>query len=58
MGQIFNTITNGKNSMAGYESQITVDDRWAITLYVKALQRSQNATMQDVPADQRAELNR
>ena len=58
MGQIFNTITNGKNSMAGYESQITVDDRWAITIYVKALQRSQNATMQDVPADQRAELNR
>ena len=58
MGQIFNTITNGKNSMAGYESQITVEDRWAIALYVKALQRSQNATMQDVPADQRAELNR
>ena len=58
MGQIFNTITNGKNSMAGYESQITVDDRWAIVLYVRALQRSQNATMQDVPADQRAELNR
>ena len=58
IGQIYNTITNGKNSMAGYGSQIVVSDRWAIALYVKALQRSQNATLQDVPADQRSELNR
>ena len=58
IGQIYNTITNGKNSMAGYGSQVVVADRWAIALYVKALQRSQNATLQDVPADQRSELNR
>ena len=58
IGQIYNTITNGKNSMAGYGSQIVVADRWAIALYVKALQRSQNATMQDVPLDQRAKINR
>ena len=53
IGQIYNTITNGKNSMAGYGSQITREDRWAVALYVKALQRSQNAAMQDVPIDQR-----
>ena len=58
IGQIYNTITNGKNSMAGYGSQVGVDDRWAIALYVKALQRSQNAALQDVPTDQRSELNR
>ena len=58
IGQIYNTITNGKNSMAGYGSQIGREDRWAIALYVKALQRSQNATMQDVPLDQRAKINR
>lgn len=56
LGQIYNTITNGKNSMAGYAAQIPVPDRWAIAVYVKALQRSQNASMQDVPADQRSRL--
>ncbi len=56
IGQIYNTITNGKNSMAGYGSQVSLNDRWAIAVYVKALQRSQNATMQDVPPDQRASL--
>jgi len=38
VGQIYNTITNGKNNMAGYRAQIPVADRWAITAYVKALQ--------------------
>lgn len=56
IGQIYNTITNGKNSMAGYGSQVSLNDRWAIAVYVKALQRSQNATLQDVPSDQRASL--
>ena len=36
-GQIFNTISNGRNTMRGYASQIPVDDRWAIVLYVRAL---------------------
>lgn len=58
IGQIFNTITNGKNSMAGYAAQVPVHDRWAIAAYVKALQRSQNATMQDVPPDKREKLSK
>lgn len=41
-GQIFSTVTNGIRNMAGYASQIPVDDRWAIVAYVKALQLSQN----------------
>jgi mono/diheme cytochrome c family protein len=36
--------------MAGYGSQIPVEDRWAIAAYVKTLQRSQNARPSDVPA--------
>lgn len=40
VGQLYNTITNGKNNMAGYRAQIPVEDRWAITAYVKALQRA------------------
>lgn len=51
-GQIFNTITNGIRTMGSYESQIPVADRWAIVAYVKALQRSQNATEKDVRPDQ------
>ncbi len=43
IGQIFNSITNGVRTMPPYGPQIPVADRWAITAYVKALQRSQNA---------------
>lgn len=56
VGQIFNTITHGIRNMAGYESQIPVADRWAIVAYVKALQRSQFASPNDVPAAERNSL--
>ena len=58
VGQVFNTITNGVRNMAGYQSQIPVADRWAIVAYVKALQRSQSAGVQDVPIDERQNLRR
>ncbi len=48
-GQLFNTISHGRNTMLGYAAQIPVADRWAIVLYVRALQRSQHATNGDVP---------
>ena len=56
VGQIFNSITHGIRTMAGYESQIPTEDRWAIVAYVKALQRSQHANAEDVPADERNNL--
>ena len=56
-GEIFNTITNGKNTMMSYGPNITVADRWAIIAYVRALQRSQNAAAADVPPDQLAQLD-
>lgn len=56
VGQLFNTITHGIRNMAGYGAQIPVEDRWAIAAYVKALQRSQNASDADVPADKRPML--
>jgi len=55
-GEIFNTITNGKNTMMAYGPNVIVPDRWAIIAYLRALQRSQNATVADVPEDRRAEL--
>jgi len=42
-GQIFNTITLGKNNMAPLGHQISVEDRWAIIAYIRALELSQRA---------------
>jgi len=55
-GEIFNTITNGKNTMMAYGPNIVVSDRWAIIAYLRALQRSQAASIVDVPPEHRAEL--
>jgi len=55
-GEIFNTITQGKNQMGGYAAQIEIEDRWAIIAYVRALQRSHLGNLDDVPADKRASL--
>ncbi|MEI6872268.1 MAG: cytochrome c, partial [Verrucomicrobiota bacterium] len=41
-GQIFSTITNGKNTMGAYGSNIAVEDRWAIVAHIRALQASQS----------------
>ncbi|MGH8100799.1 MAG: c-type cytochrome [Chthoniobacterales bacterium] len=57
-GEIFNTITNGKNTMMAYGPNVTVPDRWAIITYLRALQRSQRATLADVAPEHRAELEK
>jgi mono/diheme cytochrome c family protein len=55
-GEIFNTITHGKNTMMSYADKLSPDDRWAVVAYVRALQRARHATLADVPADQRGGL--
>lgn len=55
-GEIFNTITNGKNTMFGYGDKIPADERWAIIAYVRALQRAQQGNVNDVPPSNRSEL--
>src|SRR5437867_3725430 len=57
-GEIFNAITNGKNTMMASGPNIIAPDRWAIIAYLRALQRSQNATVADIPEDRRAELDK
>jgi len=57
-GEIFNTITHGKNTMLAYGPNVTVNDRWAIIAYLRALQRSQNATAADVPPEAQSELEK
>lgn len=55
-GHFFGVITNGIGAMYSYRDRITPEDRWAIIAYVRALQLSQNATMDQVPADQQPAL--
>ena len=55
-GYVFDVISNGRNTMPGYAAQIPVKDRWAIAAYLRALQRAQNATFDDVPSDMREQL--
>jgi mono/diheme cytochrome c family protein len=55
-GYMFQVITNGYGGMGDYGDQVPVDDRWAIVAYIRALQYSHNATINDVPADARAQL--
>lgn len=51
-GHIYNTIVNGIRSMAPYGPLVTdVEDRWAIVAYVRALQLSQNAPIDLLPAN-------
>ena len=57
-GEIFNTITYGKTLMGAYGANVTVEDRWAIVAYVRALQRSRLASLEDVPAEQRPALTK
>ena len=56
-GYIFDVITNGFGAMQDYSAQIEPADRWAIIAYERALQLSQNATVNDVPPAERAQLN-
>lgn len=56
VGHLYNSITNGIRNMPGYGAQIAVEDRWAIVAYVRALQRSQNARIEDVPEELRPNL--
>jgi len=55
-GEIFNTITHGKNTMFPYADKLSPDDRWAVVAYVRALQRSHHATIDDVPLEERGGL--
>lgn len=56
VGHFFDVITNGYGAMLNYSQQIQVRDRWAIVAYIRALQYSQNANVNDLPTDARAKV--
>ena len=57
-GELFYVITNGRNLMGAYGPNVTVEDRWAIVAYLRALQFSQLASINDVPEALRASLKK
>jgi mono/diheme cytochrome c family protein len=58
VGHYFDVISNGYGRMYSYSDRIPVEDRWAIIAYIRALQLSQNASVADLPAEDRAELDK
>jgi mono/diheme cytochrome c family protein len=55
-GHIYRVVTNGFGLMPSYASELSVDDRWAVVHYVRALQLSQRATLDQAPPDARKKL--
>ena len=58
VGHFFDVMTNGYGTMYSYASRISVKDRWRIAAYIRALQLSQHATLNDVPEKERTQLEK
>jgi mono/diheme cytochrome c family protein len=56
VGHFYDVMTNGLGAMPDYAAQVEPKDRWAIAAYIRTLQLSQQATINDVPAEARAQM--
>lgn len=56
-GYLYDVIANGVRNMPAYGQKVPVMDRWAIVAYIRALQRSQNASPEELPANVRSRLS-
>ena len=56
VGHFFDVMTEGTGAMYSYAARVSPEDRWAIAAYIRALQLSQHATIDDVPASERQQL--
>jgi mono/diheme cytochrome c family protein len=57
-GELFNTISYGKNLMQGYTKNLPVQDRWAAVAYLRALQLSRLGALDEVPEAVRGTLKK
>jgi hypothetical protein len=57
VGHFYGVITNGFGAMYSYAARIEPADRWRIAAYIRVLQLSQNAKINDVPAEDRGKLS-
>ncbi len=56
VGHFFDVMTNGYGTMYSYADRVSVKDRWRIAAYIRALQLSENATLNEVPQNERLKL--
>ena len=56
VGHFFDVITNGFGAMPSYASRVQPDDRWRVIAYIRALQLSESAKINDIPPDKRQNL--
>jgi mono/diheme cytochrome c family protein len=56
LGHFYDVMTNGFGAMQSYADKVAPDDRWAVAAYIRALQLSQHATINDAPPEERAKL--
>ena len=57
-GYFYRVIAEGYGYMPSYASALTVEERWAVVDYLRALQLSQRARLDLVPPAERARLQR
>lgn len=57
-GYLYDVIAHGYGAMPDYGDELSVQDRWAVVAYIRALELSRRATVQDVPADQQQKLEK
>ena len=55
-GELYHTIRYGKNTMGAYGAKLSIEERWAVVAYLRALQRAANARLEDVPQEERSVL--
>jgi mono/diheme cytochrome c family protein len=55
-GYIFEVISKGFGMMASYAAELTVEERWGVVAYVRALQLSQLTAVAELPPEERQKL--
>jgi mono/diheme cytochrome c family protein len=55
-GYIFEVATKGFGLMASYAAELSVEERWAVVAYLRALQLSQNTPVSALPPEIRQQL--
>lgn len=56
VGYLFEVVSDGFGLMPGYAAELPLEERWAVVAYVRALQRSQHAPLEQAPAEERGRL--
>jgi mono/diheme cytochrome c family protein len=57
-GHLYRVVANGFGLMPPYAPELSIEDRWAVVAYVRALQLSQHATLNQLPPEARQRLEK